>query len=191
LDELEATLFPSEIRRLESELQKMENVLSRHESTELALQADISALCLQKPGMERTAEATTTALQSRQRDRDALLASINRYRGEMKQKMTTVVDPAERKKLEELRRENTAAESSYQDLARQLALTEVEKSQLKNLLELELEPGLAALKARLAASRDQESQLVRLRASLAAEEGKREGLLAVSQAGLRIRNKSS
>ncbi len=172
-------------------MQKMENVLSRHESTELALQADISALYLQKPGIERTAEATTTALQSRQRDRDALLASINRYRGEMKQKMTTVVDPAERKKLEELRRENAAAESSYQDLAMQLALTEVEKSQLKNVLELELEPGLAALKARLAASRDQESQLVRLRASLAAEEAKRDSLLAVSQAGLRIRNKSS
>ena len=77
-----------------------------------------------------------------QADRETILASIHRYREEMKQEMSSVVDPAERKQLGQLRLDLAQVESDYAELAGQLAETEAEKAHLEMLLEVDLVPGL-------------------------------------------------
>ena len=116
-----------------------------------------------------------------QADRETILASIHRYREEMKQEMSSVVDPAERKQLGQLRLDLAQVESDYAELAGQLAETEAEKAHLEMLLEVDLVPGLAALTARLAASVNRDSQLARLRSLLAAQEKKRGSLQVLAQ----------
>ena len=106
-----------------------------------------------------------------QADRETILASIHRYREEMKQEMSSVVDPAERKQLGQLRLDLAQVESDYAELA----------GQLEMLLEVDLVPGLAALTARLAASVNRDSQLARLRSLLAAQEKKRGSLQVLAQ----------
>ena len=116
-----------------------------------------------------------------QADRETILASIHRYREEMKQEMSSVVDPAERKQLGQLRLDLAQVESDYAELAGQLAETEAEKAHLEMRLEVDLVPGLAALTARLAASVNRDSQLARLRSLLAAQEKKRGSLQVLAQ----------
>jgi chromosome segregation ATPase len=178
---LEITGAFAEIKRLDSETQKIENALNRHDATELALSADIKCLVLQKQDTERLVEESRAVLQAKKADQEAAVAAIHRFREEMKQEMSAVVDQSERAQLVQLRQDLAMAQARYKELAGQLANTEGKKSRLEILLKLDLEPGVAALKSRMATSQDRDSQLGRLCARLAAAEEKRASLLLLTQ----------
>ncbi len=178
---MEITGAFAEIKRLDSETQKIENALNRHDATELALSADIKCLVLQKQDTERLVEESRAVLQAKKADQEAAVAAIHRFREEMKQEMSAVVDQSERAQLVQLRQDLAMAQARYKELAGQLANTEGKKSRLEILLKLDLEPGVAALKSRMATSQDRDSQLGRLCARLAAAEEKRASLLLLTQ----------
>jgi chromosome segregation ATPase len=171
----------TEIRRLDSEYQRLENALVRDETAEHLLTVDMSNLPSQLKDLETLAASSGAARQARQTERETLLASIQRYRQEMRQEMTSVVDATERKELNKLRGEIAKSKSRYTILAEQLAEAECAKGRLETELEVDLVPQLAALTARLAAARNRSSQLGRLTALLAAQKEKRGSLQALAK----------